>query len=82
MQHLLVNGARGLVQTFHHGPVDTDGWEVAVDRPWPLVEAVSDRIELFLAVERQVSALRQVLSQEPVGVLAGPPLPGAMGSQQ
>ncbi len=79
MQHLLVNGALGLVKTFHHGPVDADGWEVAVDRPWPLVEPISDRIELFLAVERQVSALRQVLSQEPVGVLAGPSLPGAMG---
>ena len=31
MQHLLVNGALGLVKTLHHGPVDPDGWEVAVE---------------------------------------------------
>jgi hypothetical protein len=73
-----VNGARGLVKTLHHGPVDADRWKVAVDGPGPLVETVSDRIELFLAVDGQVGALRQVLAQEAVGVLAGPPLPGAM----
>ena len=50
-----------------------------MDRPWPLVEAIGDRLELLLAVEGQVRALRQVLSEEPMGVLAGAALPGAMG---
>ena len=79
MQHLSVNSARGLIKTLHHGPVDTDRWEVAMDRAWPLVETFSDRIELLLAVDGQVRALGEVLAQETVGVLAGSPLPGAMG---
>jgi hypothetical protein len=78
LQHLSVNGARGLVKTLHHGPVDANRWKVAVDGPGPLVETLGDRIELFLAVDGQVGALRQVLAQEAVGVLAGPALPGAM----
>ncbi len=79
MQPLSVNSARGLIKTFHHGPVDADGWKVAVDRPGPLVETLGDRIKLFLAVEGQVRPLWEVLAEEAVGVLAGPPLPGAMG---
>lgn len=50
-----------------------------MDRAWPLVEAIGDRLELLLAVEGQVRALRQVLSEEPMGVLAGAALPGALG---
>ena len=50
-----------------------------MDSPWPLVEPIGDRIDLLLAVEGQVRALRQVLSEEPIGVLAGAALPGAMG---
>lgn len=49
-----------------------------MDRRWPLVEPLGDHIELFLAVDGQVGALREVLAQEAVGVLAGPALPGAM----
>lgn len=79
VQHLTMNGVLGLAQTFQPSPIDTDPWKEAVDRPWPLVEAVSDLIELFLAGEHQVSALRPVRSEEPVGVLAGPALPRAMG---
>ena len=82
MQHLLVNRPIGLVEPFQHSPIDTDRGEEAVDRAWPLVETFRDRIEFLLAVERQVSAFRQVLAKETVGVLAGSPLPGAMGSQQ
>ena len=78
LQHLSVNSARGLVKTLQHGPVDADGWKVAVDCPGPLVETFRDRIELLLAVDGQVRALGEVLAQEAVGVLAGPPLPGAM----
>ena len=79
LQHLSVNSARGLIKTLHHGPVDADGWKVAMDRPGPLVETLGDRIQLFLAVEGQVRPLGEVLAEEAVGVLAGPPLPGAMG---
>src|SRR5258708_18882298 len=39
------------------------------------VEAVGDGIEFVLAVNREVSALWQVLPQQPVGVLAGTALP-------
>src|ERR1700751_1597318 len=39
------------------------------------VEAVGDAIEFVLAVDREVSALRQILPQQPVGVLAGTALP-------
>jgi hypothetical protein len=35
------------------------------------VEAVGDGIEFVLTVDREVSALRQILPQQPVGVLAG-----------
>ena len=47
-----------------------------MDSPWPLVEPIGDRIELLLAVEGQVRTLRQVRSEEPMGVLAGAALPG------
>ncbi len=79
MQHLSVNSATGLSKTFHHGPVDTDRWKVTMDRAWALVEALRDVIELFLAEGGQVGALRQVLAEEAVGVLAGAALPGAVG---
>ena len=45
LQHLSVNGVLGLVKTFHHGPVDADRWEVAVDRPRSLVKAIGDGIK-------------------------------------
>jgi DNA modification methylase len=79
LQHLSVNSACGLVKTLHHGSVDADRCKVAVDRPGPLVESLRDRIKLFLAVEGQVCPLGEVLAEEAVGVLAGPPLPRAMG---
>ena len=47
-------------------------------RAWPRIEAVSNGIELFLAIDRQVRALGQILTQQAVGVLAGAALPGAM----
>jgi hypothetical protein len=43
------------------------------------VELEGDEVEVGLAVARQVGALGQVLAQEAVGVLAGAPLPGALG---
>src|ERR1700740_3450602 len=42
------------------------------------VEAVGDGIELVLAVDREVSAFWQVLTHQPVGVLAGAALPRAV----
>lgn len=43
-----------------------------------VVEQVGDRIELLLAVDRQVRALGQVLKDQPVGVLARAALPRAV----
>src|SRR5258707_12640095 len=39
------------------------------------VEAVGDGIEFVLTEDRDVSTLRQILPQQPVGVLAGTALP-------
>src|SRR5260370_26184342 len=39
------------------------------------VEAVGDRIEFVLAVDREVGAFGQVLTQQSVGILAGAALP-------
>lgn len=41
-----------------------------MDGAWPVVELVSNRIELRLAVNRQIRALGQVLPDQPVDVLA------------
>ena len=42
------------------------------------VHAVGDGVEFVLRVDRQIGALGQVLAQQPVGVLAGAALPGAV----
>ena len=43
--------------------------------PWARVEAMRDSVQLTLRVPRQVRALRQVLAQQPVGVLVCVALP-------
>ena len=45
---------------------------------WSVVQAVGDGVEFGLGMSRQVGALGQVLAQQPVGVLAGAALPGAV----
>ena len=50
----------------------------AVRRAGPVVEAVGDRVELFLRVGGQVRALGQALAQQPVGVLGSAALPRAV----
>ena len=47
-------------------------------RARPRIEAVSNGIELFLAIDRQVRSLGQILTQQAVGVLTGAALPGTM----
>src|SRR3954454_7540477 len=42
------------------------------------VQLHGDGVEVFLAKARQARALREVLAQQPVGVLVGTSLPGAM----
>src|SRR5258707_9953563 len=42
------------------------------------VEAVGDGIEFVLTVDREVRALWQILTQQPVGVLTGAALPGTV----
>lgn len=46
---------------------------------WPVVVAVGDDVEVVMGVDRQVGVLRQVLAQQPVGVLTGAARPGAVG---
>ena len=53
---------RGKVQTFS----------------WARVEAQRDGVQLALRIPRQVGALRQILTQQPMGVFIGPALPGAV----
>jgi hypothetical protein len=47
-------------------------------RAWPRIQTISNGIELFLAIDRQVRSLGQILTQQAVGVLTGAPLPGTM----
>ena len=49
-----------------------------VCRTRPGVQAVGDTVKFVLAEDADVGALGQVLSDEPVGVLAGAALPGAV----
>lgn len=49
-----------------------------VDCSGAVIEQVSNRVELFLAVGRQVSFVGQILSQKPIGILARTSLPRAM----
>src|SRR5690554_3273798 len=70
-----LKGVAGLGELFQHGLVDGDRRVEAVDGARAVVEPVGDRIELFLAVDRQVRALGQVLAQQTVDVLATAPLP-------
>ncbi len=44
-----------------------------------IVQAVGDGVQFSLGVHGQIGALGQVLPQQPVGVLAGAALPGAVG---
>ncbi|MEY2527727.1 MAG: hypothetical protein QOE73_2498 [Verrucomicrobiota bacterium] len=45
---------------------------------WPFVELTSHVVQSGLRVHRQVGALREVLSQQAVGVLVRPALPRAL----
>ena len=42
------------------------------------IQPQRDGVQLALRVARQVCALRQVLTQQPIGILIGPALPGAV----
>ena len=44
----------------------------------PAVQAVGDHVEFVLTVEREVGAFRQILAQQPVGVLANSALLGTV----
>ena len=44
----------------------------------PAVETIGDGVEVILTVDREVSALGQILAQQAVGVLAGTTLPGTV----
>ncbi len=70
-----LKGVAGLGDPLQHGLVDSDRWVEAVDGARAAVEPVGDRIELLLAVDRQVRTLGQVLAQQAVDILATAPLP-------
>ena len=42
------------------------------------VQSMGDGIQLTLGIARQVRALGQVLAQQPIRILVGAPLPGAI----
>ena len=56
-----------LIELFQHRLVDHDGRVEAVNGARAGVEQVGNRIELLLAVHREVGALGQVLTDQPVG---------------
>lgn len=68
----------GLTNFFQHGLVDADRRVEAMDRARPVVELVGNRIELRLAVDRQIVALGKVLPDQPIDVLAAAALPRAV----
>jgi len=46
--------------------------------PWARVEPMSNRVQLALGVAGQVGPFGQVLTQQAIGILVGPTLPGAV----
>ena len=57
---------------------DLDGALETEALTWPDVQFVGNRIQLLLAVHRQIRALRQVLADQSVDVLVAAALPGAV----
>ena len=55
-----------MIELLQHGLVDADGRIEAMDGARAVVEKVGDRVELFLAVNRQVRTFAQVLANQPV----------------
>lgn len=63
MAQLRINfQGRGTVQTFS----------------WARVEAMREGVQLARRIPRQVGALRQILTQQPIGVCIGTAVPGAV----
>lgn len=79
MQHWLLNRGIRLTDFVQHSLVDGDRLVETVDGARTGVEQVSNRIKLPLAVDEQVRALRQVMTDQSVVVFAGTPLPRAVG---
>ena len=46
--------------------------------PWAVVESVHDAADLLKCESPEIGALGQILTDEPVGVLVGTTLPGAI----
>jgi hypothetical protein len=61
---------------------DLDGSLPLEAPPGTVVDLVGDDLELGGGVQREVSALGQVLTKQPVGVLVGAALPGRAASQK
>ena len=59
--------------------IDLNGFAPPQSHPGAPIELIGNGVELFLGKAAQVSALGEVLAQEPIGVLVGASLPGAVG---
>jgi len=58
--------------------IDFQGRGEVETLPWAHVQPIGNGVQLPLGVGRQIRALRQVLAQQPVGILVGSALPGTM----
>lgn len=67
-----------LTDLFQYGFVDADRRVVAVDGGWPVVVLIAYRIELRLAVHRQIRAFGKVLPDQPIDILATAAMPWAV----
>ena len=45
---------------------------------WARIQPMCDGVQLALRIARQVRSLGQILAQQPIGILVGPALPGAV----
>lgn len=64
-----------MIELVQHGLVDDDRRVEAVDGTRAVVEQVGNRIELRLAVNRQVGAFGQVLADQCATAIRWPPEP-------
>ena len=58
--------------------IDFQGRRKVETFSWARVEAMRDGVQLALRIARQVGALGQILTQQPMGVFIDPALPGAV----
>ena len=73
-----MNRSIGLMGTSQCGGINLQWREPVMRRAWTHIQDISDSIEGFLGLDRQVPLLGRILTQQTVGVLTGAALPGTM----